>query len=463
MKELAVIILAAGQGKRMKSSQAKVLHCVAGKPLLFYPLKVAREMAPQKLLVVVGHQQEKVQEAFPDSDITYVTQSRQLGTGHAVAVTRDVLSGFGGDVILLCGDIPLIKKNTVDDLLAKHREGNNLVTLLTTAMKNPTGYGRIIRDSGGNVQKIVEEKDASLQEKAVSEINSGIYCFDGSFLFEVLHSLSCNNAQEEYYLTDTVAMARDRGGGVAGLVLAEEHEVMGINNRVELARASELKRREILEKHMVEGVTIINPSDTYIDHDVRVGKDTVIYPNTFIEGATEIGEHCLIESGCRIRESRIESHATIRWASVISESIIHHGASIGPFAHIRPSSEIGEDARVGNFVEVKKSSLGKGSKASHLSYLGDSTVGSGVNVGAGTITCNYDGVSKHQTIIEDSVFIGSNTELVAPVRVGRNAMVGAGSTITKDVPPESLAVGRAKQVIFKKNPFLKKKVRKESE
>jgi len=380
MREIAIIILAAGQGKRMKSSQAKVLHLLAGKPLLFYPLKVAREITPQKLLVVVGHQQEKVKGAFPDSDITYVTQSRQLGTGHAVATTREALSSFGGDIMLLCGDIPLIKKTTLDELMAKHREGNNLVTLLTTAMKNPTGYGRIVRDSHGNVQKIIEEKEASDQEKEISEINSGIYCFDGTFLFDALHSLSRQNAQKEYYLTDTVAIARDRGGGVTSLLLTDEFEVMGINNRVELARAGEIKRKEILEKLMLEGVTIINPKDTYIDYDVRVGRDTVIYPNTFIEGATEIGEHCLIESGCRIGESTIESYATIRWASVISESIIRHRASIGPFAHIRPSSEIGENARIGNFVEVKKSSLGKGSKASHLSYLGDSTVGSLVNV-----------------------------------------------------------------------------------
>lgn len=462
MKEIAIIILAAGQGKRMQSSQVKVLHRVAGKPLLFYPLKIARAIKPQKLLVVVGHQQEKVQEAFPDPDITYVTQSRQLGTGHAAATTRAILGGFCGDILLLCGDIPLIKKTTVDALWAKHREGNNSVTLLTTAMEHPTGYGRIVRDSDGTILRIVEEKDASPREKEISEINAGIYCFDAAFLFDALHSLSRRNAQKEYYLTDTVAIARDQGGEVTSLFLADNNEVMGINNRVELARAGEITRKDILERLMLEGVTIINPRDTYIEYDVRVGRDTVIYPNTFIEGATEIGEHCLIESGCRIRDSTIESYATIKWASVISESIIHHRASIGPFAHIRPGSEIGEDARIGNFVEVKKSSLGKGSKASHLSYLGDSTVGSEVNVGAGTITCNYDGIAKHQTIIEDGAFIGSNTELVAPVRVGRNALIGAGSTITRNVPPGALAVGRGKQVNYNNHPFMQKKARKEA-
>ncbi len=460
MRDVATIILAAGKGKRMKSDRAKVLHPLAGKPMLYYPLKVAREIESQKIIVVVGYQRQKVKEAFPDQDIVYVTQRNQLGTGNAVACTQETLKDFHGDILLLCGDIPLIKKNSLKNLINVHQEEGNAVTVLTAKMKNPTGYGRIVRDDQGKIRKIIEEKDASPEEKTISEVNSGIYCFDSKFLFNALESLSRQNAQEEYYLTDIVAIARNRGAKVADFLIPNEAEVTGVNNRIELARASEIIRREILERLMLEGITIVDPENTYIDLDVRVGKDTIIYPNTFIEGNTEIGEDCLIESGCHIRESKIGSNVTIRWASVINGSIIKDRASVGPFAHIRPESEIGEDSRIGNFVEVKKTFFGKGSKASHLTYLGDSIVGTGVNVGAGTITCNYDGVSKHQTIIEDDAFIGSNTELVAPVRVGREALIGAGSTITRDVPPKSLAIGRARQVNLSKKSFLQKKKEK---
>ncbi|MFH0812062.1 MAG: bifunctional UDP-N-acetylglucosamine diphosphorylase/glucosamine-1-phosphate N-acetyltransferase GlmU [Pseudomonadota bacterium] len=463
MRKVATIILAAGQGKRMKSITAKVLHPLAGKPMLYYPLTIAREIGSQKIIVVVGYHQEKVKKTFPDADITYVTQNEQLGTGHAVACARKALTDFNGDVLLLYGDIPLLKKATLETLINIHREGKNAVTVLTTKKDDPTGYGRIIRDDTGNVQKIIEEKDATPQQKAIQEVNSGIYCFDAHFLITASDALSCQNAQQEYYLTDTIAVARKRGERVASFFVPDEVEVMGVNNRIELAQASEEIRKYILEKLMLEGVSIINPKDTYVDLDVRVGKDTVIYPNTFLMGNTEIGDQCVIESGCQIIDSKIGSRVTIRWASVIDGSVIRDQATIGPFAHIRPHSDIGEEARIGNFVEVKKSAIGKGSKASHLSYLGDTTVGKGVNVGAGTITCNYDGVSKHPTIIEDDVFIGSNTELIAPVRIGRGALIGAGSTITKDVPPETLAIGRAKQVNLKKKPFLPKKIRKESE
>jgi len=462
MRKLATIILAAGQGRRMKSSKPKVLHPIAGKPLLYYSLNVAREIRSQKIIVVVGYQQEKIKETFSDPDIIYVTQFSQLGTGHAVVSAREVLAGFFGVILLLYGDIPLIKKATLEKLIGVHHEGESLVTVLTTRMKEPTGYGRIVRDKNGNIRKVIEEEDASPREKRITEVNSGIYCFDSTFLFDILDSLSRQNAQGEYYLTDTIAIARSRGGKVADLFISDEAELAGVNNRIELARASEVIRKEILERLMLEGVTIINPQDTYIDQDVRVGKDTVIFPNTFLMGNTEIGENCLIESGCQIGESKIGSDVTIRWASVINGSVIQDRATIGPFAHIRPNSEIGENARIGNFVEVKHSTLGKESKAAHLSYLGDTTVGLGVNIGAGTITCNYDGVSKHPTVIEDKAFIGSNTELVAPVRVGRGAIIGAGSTITKDVPPGSLAIGRARQINLIKKSNSQKNDRKES-
>jgi bifunctional UDP-N-acetylglucosamine pyrophosphorylase/glucosamine-1-phosphate N-acetyltransferase len=315
-------------------------------------------------------------------------------------------------------------------------------------MDDPSGYGRIFRDASGDIQKIVEERDASDGEREINEINAGIYCFDGSFLFEALDSISSANAQNEYYLTDTVSIAREGGLKVGSLTVKNSLEVMVVNNRIELARANTEKRREILESLMLAGVTIIDPSATYIDLDVRVGRDTVIYPHTIIQGSSAIGKSCIIGAGCQIVDSTLGDGVTVKLSSVIQESVIRDQASIGPFAHLRPGSDIGEEAKIGNFVEVKKSSIGRGSKASHLTYLGDTALGTGVNVGAGTITCNYDGFDKHPTTIEDDVFIGSNTALVAPVKVGKGAIIGAGSTITKKVPADSLAVERSKQVTY---------------
>lgn len=446
MRELATIILAAGQGTRMKSATAKVLHHIAGKPLLYYSLAAARQIASRKIVVVVGYQEKEVRKAFSSSDLTFVTQQEQLGTGHAVMCARPALNGFTGDILLLCGDVPLIQASTLERLIAAHREKGNIITVLTTNLPDPTGYGRIVRNQAGKITGIVEERDASALEREITEINSGIYCFDGSFLAEAQHSLSQDNAQREYYLTDTVAAARKQGKRIGSLTVSQPLEVMGINNRIELARADKEKRREILEALMLSGVTVIDPEVTYIDLGVRVGKDTIIYPNTVIQGNTVIGENCTIGAGCQITDSTIGSNVTVKWSSVVQESIVRDHAAVGPFAHLRPGSDIGEESRIGNFVEVKKSTLGKGSKASHLTYLGDTTIGSGVNVGAGTITCNYDGFTKHPTIIEDNVFVGSNTALVAPVTVGKGAIIGAGSTITKNVPPEALAVERSKQV-----------------
>lgn len=462
MKALASIILAAGQGTRMHSSRAKVLHLLAGKPLLHYPLAAARSIAAERIVVVVGHQAAEVETCFAAPDLTWVTQAPQLGTGHALMCGREALEGFVGDLLLLCGDIPLIRLATLERLLGFHRQEKNAVTVLTTIAKEPTGYGRIIRAGGGDIARIVEEKDASAQERAVTEINSGIYCFDAAFVFSALDALSRHNAQNEYYLTDTVAIAAGQGRRVGGVLASSAEEVMGINTRIDLARAYELLRREVLERLMLAGVTIIDPHHTYVEPEVWVGKDTVIYPNSHFCGATRIGEGCVIEPGCRIVASTLGDRVVVKSTSVIEESVIREGASIGPFAHLRPQSDIGEGARIGNFVEVKKSIVGRGSKASHLTYLGDATIGAGVNVGAGTITCNYDGVAKHPTIIEDEVFVGSNTELVAPVRVGKGALIGAGSTITKDVPPESLAIARARQVNLPRKPLLGKKSGRES-
>ncbi len=446
MNKLATVILAAGQGTRMKSSKAKVLHPLAGKPLLYYPLNAARNVGSQTVVVVVGHQEDQVKKAFSDQKLTFVTQKEQLGTGHAVMCAREALSGFSGDVLLLCGDVPLIRAETLEHLIKEHHRGANSATIITTHLDDPTGYGRVFRDATEDIQKIVEERDASEQEREINEINAGIYCFEAAFLFEALDEISTANDQNEYYLTDTVSIARKQGRNVGSLTVANAFEVMGVNSRIDLARANAEKRKEILETLMLEGITIVDPQATYIDLGVRVGRDTVIYPNTFISGDTEIGEGCVIGAGCQIIDSTIGDSVTVKWSSVIQESVIRNQALIGPFAHLRPGTEVGEEARIGNFVEVKKTRIGKGSKASHLTYLGDATLGSGVNVGAGTITCNYDGFAKYPTVIEDDVFIGSNTALVAPVEVGKGAIIGAGSTITKNVPADSLAVERSKQV-----------------
>jgi len=452
MRNLAAVILAAGQGTRMKSTRAKVLHPLAGRPMLYYPLNAARETGSQKIVVVVGYEGEQVKRTFSDTDIVYATQHRRLGTADAVMSAREALADFTGDILLLCGDIPLIKGSTLQELIEIHRKEKNSVTVLSAKRNNPAGYGRIVRNRQGAIQKIVEEKDASFQEKKVSEVNSGIYCFDSAFLFKALDSISSHNAQNEYYLTDTIAIARKHKNKAGTFLLADATEVMGINNRAELARADGEIRKQILEQLMLNGVTIIDPQNTYVDCDVQVGRDTVIYPHTFLTGNSNIGSNCLIESGCHIKESEIGSHVTIRCYSVVIESIIRNRAAIGPFAHIRSASDVGEEARVGNFVEVKKTIIGPKTKAAHLSYLGDAEIGSDVNIGAGTITCNYDGLKKHTTVIEDNAFVGSNSELVAPVTIGTRALVGAGSTITKDVPPDAVAIGRGKQLNRKKEP-----------
>ncbi|MBN2468524.1 MAG: bifunctional UDP-N-acetylglucosamine diphosphorylase/glucosamine-1-phosphate N-acetyltransferase GlmU, partial [Deltaproteobacteria bacterium] len=344
---------AAGQGTRMKSSTVKVLHPLAGRPMLHYPVAVARKIGSHKIVIVVGHQQEEVKRAFPDSDLDFAFQSRQLGTGHAVMSARETLSGFKGDILVLCGDIPLIRETTMEGLTEVHRQGKNCATVLTVRKNDPTGYGRIVRGRDGIIQGIVEEKDASPQEREISDVNSGVYCFEAGFLFNALDSLSNRNAQNEYYLTDIIAIAREQGRKVADFLISDEVEVMGINTRVDLAKAQEELRKAILENLMLEGVTCISPKDTYVDYDVRVGKDTVIYPNSFLEGDTEIGESCLIEAGCLIRDSKIGSYVIIRSMSVITASTIEDQAVIGPFAYIKSGCHIDKNGNVGSFREVQ--------------------------------------------------------------------------------------------------------------
>jgi len=460
IKELAIIILAAGKGKRMQSRLVKVLHRIAGLPMLCYPINAALALGAEKVIVVTGHQGERVKCIFGDEEIEYAFQKWQLGTGDAVRATEERLRDFVGNVLILCGDVPLIKVETLQRLVQFHDSSRSKVTVLTTRMSDATGYGRVVRDRSGGVVKIVEERDAGKKEKKITEINTGIYCMDAGFLFKALSEIGKENAQDEYYLTDVAAVAVRDGIKVSGLLVKDAEEVMGINDLIDLARADRIMRQRINSELMKKGVTLIDPETVYIDRDVKIGRDTVIYPACFIEGTTTVGEGCVIESGAMIVDSEIGNHVKVKSYSVIAESKVKDGASVGPFAHLRPGTVLEEAVKVGNFVEVKKSTIGKGSKASHLSYIGDTTMGEDVNVGAGTITCNYDGNKKHPTHIEDRVFIGSDTQFIAPVRVGRDSIIGAGSTITRNVPPGSLAVSRARQKNYKR-VFAKKPMKKD--
>lgn len=451
MKNLAVIVLAAGKGTRMKSARPKVLHEVAGKPMLFYPLAIMEELKAGRVAVVIGHGADEVRAAFPSKKIGFVLQKEQLGTGHAVATALKSLSGFSGDILVLSGDVPLITKETVSAFLKLHHTGGKtrpVVSLITMALDNPKGYGRVVRNEERAVVRIVEDKDCAPSERHINEVNSGIYVFRSDFLSSAIKKIGRNNAQGEYYLPDLIALAVAKGLKVKALTLSEPEEVMGINNRVELARAASVMRRRINESLMMGGVTIIDPDRTYIDHGVKIGADTVVYPGAHIKGATLIGEGVVIEEGARIMDSRIGALTAIKSYSIVEESVVGNNVQIGPFGRLRPGNVIGDKARIGNFVEVKKSRIGKGSKANHLTYIGDSVIGEGVNIGAGTITCNYDGVHKYQTTIEDNAFIGSDSQLVAPVTIGKGAYVGSGTTVTKDVPPDALVITRTKERVI---------------
>ncbi|HAO94185.1 MAG: UDP-N-acetylglucosamine diphosphorylase/glucosamine-1-phosphate N-acetyltransferase [Deltaproteobacteria bacterium GWB2_55_19] len=451
MKNLAVIVLAAGKGTRMKSTRPKVLHEVAGKPMLFYPLAIMEELKAGRVAIVIGHGADDVKAAFPSKKIGFILQKEQLGTGHAVATALKSLSGFSGDVLVLSGDVPLITKETVSAFLKLHRAGGRnrpAISLITMALDAPKGYGRVVRDEERAVVRIVEDKDCTPVERHINEVNSGIYIFRSDFLFTAIKKIGRDNAQGEYYLPDLIALAIAKGLKVKALTLSEPEEVMGINNRVELARAASVMRLRINESLMMGGVTIIDPDRTYIDYGVKIGADTVVYPGAHIKGGSIIGESVVIEEGARIMDSRIGAGTAIKGYSIVEDSVVGENVQIGPFGRLRPGNVIGDKARIGNFVEVKKSRIGKGSKINHLSYIGDAVIGESVNIGAGTITCNYDGVHKHRTTIEDNAFIGSDSQLVAPVTIGRGAYVGSGTTVTKDVPPDALVVTRAKERVI---------------
>lgn len=446
--DLHVVILAAGKGTRMKSAIPKVLHRLAGRPLIEHVLRTVDQLPVVSKVLVVGHGADEVRTALSGRpDLEFVVQAPQLGTGHALLQAEPLLKDKKGTVLLLYADVPLLESGTLSRLVEAHRRGRAAATILTAELDDPYGYGRIVRDKAGVISRIVEQRDASAEQQAIREINSGIYTFSLAPLFEHLHRLANDNNQGEYYLTDLVAMYRQQDMRVETLCLDSAAELKGVNSRLDLAELSALMRQRKNRALMVGGVTLEDPATTYIDMDVSIGSDTVIGPGVRLEGATSIGDRCRIHAGARLTDARVEDDVVVLDYSVIVDSLIGTGASVGPMAHIRPDSVLGPSARVGNFVELKKTSLGRGSKANHLAYLGDASIGDGVNIGAGTITCNYDGEKKHKTTIEDGVFIGSDSQLIAPVTIGRDAFVGAGSSITEDVPAGSLAVARGRQVI----------------
>lgn len=446
MSALHVVILAAGKGTRMKSARPKVLHALAGRPLIEHVLRTVDRLNAASTVLVVGHGADDVRVALEGRpSLQFVVQSPQLGTGHALLQAEPALSGATGVLLLLYADVPLLQSTTLDRLIERHREARAAATVLTMELDDPYGYGRIARDASGRILRIVEERDASGAERIIKEVNSGIYVFTLGPLFEGLHRLATDNSQGEYYLTDLIAQYRQGDLRVETLRVEASDELRGVNSRVDLADLSAVLRARKNRALMLAGVTIEDPATTYIDEDVTVGADTIIGPGVALEGRTSVGSRCRIRAGVRLTNASIGDDVTILDRTVISDSVVGARASVGPFAHVRPESTIGEQARVGNFVELKKTTLGRGSKANHLAYLGDATIGKDVNVGAGTITCNYDGEKKHPTIIEDGVFIGSDAQLIAPVRIGKGAYVAAGSSITEDVPADALAIARGRQ------------------
>lgn len=437
------IILAAGESKRMKSAKSKVLHDVLFQPLIKWVIDAAKDA--DNHIVVIGHCADQVRDALGDS-VEYVEQKERLGTGHAVMQAKTYLENYDGDILIMTGDSPLITRETVNAAYDFHKNSGNTVTVLTADVDNPYGYGRIIRDSNNNVKKIVEQKDVTEEENLVSEINSGMYFFDAKELLGALGMLTNNNAQGEYYLTDTLEIILSKGLKVGAYIVEDNNEILGINDRIQLAEAQAIMQDRIVCKHLVNGVTFLAPETAYIGKDVKIGNDTIIMPNTIIKGKTEIGSGCVIGPNTQITDSKIADSVEIN-SSVILESFIDENTVVGPFAYIRPHSKIGKNIKIGDFVEIKNSTIDDNTKVSHLTYIGDADVGKNVNFGCGTVLVNYDGTKKYRSTIEDNAFIGCNTNLVSPVNVKENAFIAAGSTITDDVPENSLAIARARQVI----------------
>ena len=441
-----ILILAAGQGTRMRSSLPKVLHPLAGRPLLGHLLETAHRLNPARLLVVTGHQADTIEAAFPSSHVIWVHQAEQLGTAHAVQCALPSLVGLTGALLILSGDTSLVAVETLEALLAQHRREGVGVTLVSTTLPHPKGYGRIVRDASGQLIRVVEEKDASEAERAITEINCGIYCLELTHLAGWLSNIAADNAKGEYYLPDIVATVLAEGAAGVGVFHHEDAaSLSGINNRRQLAEMERVFRDRLVARFQDEGVTFKDPASCWLAADVVIGRDSILQPNVILGPETHIGENCLIGPFCDIRQSRIGAGSEIKGFCHLEGAVVEGGNLVGPYARLRPGTVLAEKAKVGNFCEIKKSRIGRNSKISHLSYVGDTIMGRDVNVGAGTITCNYDGVHKHQTVIGDGVFIGSDTQLVAPVRVGDRAVIAAGTTVTKEVPEDALALSRLRQ------------------
>ncbi|HLT57796.1 MAG: bifunctional UDP-N-acetylglucosamine diphosphorylase/glucosamine-1-phosphate N-acetyltransferase GlmU [Limnochordales bacterium] len=448
MSQAVAVVLAAGQGTRMRSKRPKVLHPLCGRPMLHTVVETVRRAGAGRVIVVVGHGADEVRAACAGLDVEFVEQRPQLGTGHAVAQAEPLLGQYDGPLLVTYGDTPLWRPETLADLLARHRASGAAASVISAVVDEPAGYGRVVRDKvTGRFLRIVEQKDASAEEAQIREINSGTYCFDAPRLFAALREVEPVNAQGEYYLPDVLTVLERAGHAIEVVIVPDAREVLGVNNRAELARAEKILRRRIVEEWMLAGVTVEDPDTVYIDPRARLEADAVILPFTFIRGASVIGEDCRIGPHAEIEDSEIGRGAVVERA-VVRQSRVGPGCTVGPFAFLRPGTVLEAGAKAGTFVEIKQSVIGPGSKVPHLAYLGDATLGRDVNVGAGTITCNYDGERKHPTFVGDGAFIGSNTNLVAPVRVGEGAYIGAGSTISRDVPPDALAVERAEQRII---------------
>ena len=462
-KNLCVLVLAGGKGTRMKSDTPKPLHSICGGEILSHILKTAETLKPSAIGVLIGHRAELLQKTVSDklqlwgikTPVDFILQKELTGSGTAAKDSVPFMQKYG-QILILAGDAPLIKSSTLKNLISKHNKTNASCTVFTVDIDNPNGYGRIVKNAQGEFEKIVEESETDAKTAAIKEVNSGMYIFNTADLISVLKLLRPQGVKKEYYLTDALAFLKQKGLKVEVFKAEDYKEAMGINSKEQLAEAAKIMRADINAKFMADGVTFINPEVTYVDATVKIGQDSVVYPNTFISGKTVIGKNCFIGPNCWIENSVIKDNSIIKSGCYIIDSAVAESCQVGPYAHLRPMTDLKEGAKVGNFVEIKKSVIGKGSKVPHLTYIGDTEMGAKVNVGAGTITCNYDGVNKFKTIIKDEVFIGSNTNFVAPVKVERGVRIGAGSTITEDIPSGSLAIARARQVNLK----IKKEIKK---